>query len=132
MTLILAQTPPAIALIALQVNTKYLVISSSSSLSSPSSQFSFIVGKYSDTTATTQCTDCSPGNYSSSGASMCALCPAGSYSDQYQANTCTPCPAGTYNPSLGSNSSDACISCQPGRVLLLLHPTPIVNLLILT
>ncbi|TEB37332.1 hypothetical protein FA13DRAFT_1621795 [Coprinellus micaceus] len=54
---------------------------------------------------------CAPGSYSSTGYSPCTLCPAGTYSKEYQQKSCISCRSGYYCPSPGQTSETA---CQPG------------------
>jgi len=74
-------------------------------------------------TSISACNTCPAGRYSGSGASECAVCPAGysctggaieicragTYSPA-GATTCSQCPAGTYSPNTGASNIAACLA----------------------
>ena len=70
-------------------------------------------GTYADTVGLTSCYACPNGTISSSGATVCLGCVAGTY--RSAASTCTPCPAGSYNRL---DNSTSCLSCEAGRYSL--------------
>jgi len=57
-----------------------------------------------------QCTTCSAGSYSSSGAEKCSQCAAGTYSSS-GAEKCSQCAAGSYSQA----SASKCTSCELGK-----------------
>ena len=87
-----------------------------------------------NTTCTRPAMECLPGEYQN--ASVCALCPAGTFATApgldlgacspcpagtfsttaglTAASACSPCPQGTYSPATGQASSDTCTSCPAG------------------
>lgn len=66
------------------------------------------------------CTPCPDGSFmGTTGATVCAECPAGTYDVDGAGSTsaeesCTACPAGTYNPSTGASSLGQCLQCPIG------------------
>lgn len=59
------------------------------------------------------CTKCQNGSITESiGASICSLCPSGTYAN---VSSCVQCPSGTYQPKSGASSINDCISCPPGQ-----------------
>ena len=67
-------------------------------------------------TSQSSCTDCAPGNFSSStGSESCDVCAAGTYQDQAGQSSCTLCAAGTYQPLTGQTSQSSCIDCALGK-----------------
>jgi hypothetical protein len=62
-------------------------------------------------------TTCGARQYKRPVFNSCYPCPLGHYCTATDASTTTNrCPSGTYNPREGSNSSDACLPCEAGRV----------------
>ena len=57
---------------------------------------------------------CGLGRYSSTGASKCSACPAGSYSASTGTSVCDKCPAGLSCPA-SSTTSTACVLCGKGK-----------------
>ncbi|CAG9310880.1 unnamed protein product [Blepharisma stoltei] len=55
---------------------------------------------------------CSPGTFITKPG--CNLCPAGSFSAEFDSEKCENCPAGTYSKFSGSYASTACIPCSLG------------------
>jgi len=55
---------------------------------------------------------CSPGTYYTG--SKCALCPVGSYAEDYGSVYCIKCPKGTFSNHLGASSSRQCSPCPHG------------------
>jgi hypothetical protein len=71
-------------------------------------------GSYKNQTiVTNKCGVCPSGHYSSQGASICKLCPIGSYSAASGSPSCAPCPENQYQPFSGRS---ACFSCSAPRV----------------
>jgi hypothetical protein len=63
--------------------------------------------------ATTACSACQPGTFSTDRL-ICTPCPAGKYSSTLGASSCTACPAGTSFNGTGGTSLSVCASCTPG------------------
>ena len=68
-----------------------------------------VAGSYLSDTRT--CTSCSPGTYSSDGASKCEECQAGTFTPYFGASKCQPCPPGAYSRLGGV----VCTSCEAGH-----------------
>ena len=51
---------------------------------------------------------CSPGSFSSKGASTCSKCPVGTYQDRARQSGCKPCPAGSFCPQAGAVAATKC------------------------
>jgi len=64
-------------------------------------------------TSILNCTACGVGNYALN-ASVCSICPQGSYNNISASASCTLCPAGTYNNNTGSPSFSDCRACPLG------------------
>ena len=74
-------------------------------------------GQYSNTTGAWTCNQCPIGSYVASpvgayGASVCALCAAGTYSGAAGQLSCTQCAIGSAQSQLGSS---ACVRCSAGQ-----------------
>lgn len=70
-------------------------------------------GKYSSTTGNTVCADCPAGTFNpNEGQTECTACPPGKYSSTTGNIACANCPAGTFNPDEGQT---ACAACPPGQ-----------------
>eukprot|EP01045_Picozoa_sp_COSAG04_P030429 COSAG04_NODE_5284_length_1673_cov_1.207116_1_plen_89_part_10 len=54
--------------------------------------------------------ECTAGQYRADGSSVCALCPAGLFSDSTTATECTKCAAGTFS----RGGSSECTDCTAG------------------
>ena len=62
-----------------------------------------------DSTATSDCTDCSTGQFSAAGATSCTACAAGTFDhDTNAATECQDCAAGSYTLTAGLLSCEAC------------------------
>ena len=57
---------------------------------------------------------CPTGSYSGSGASVCALCAAGTYASTTGLSACAACGTGTYSSGIGMSSQAICASCGAG------------------
>ena len=55
--------------------------------------------------------DCAAGQYRAAGSSVCALCPAGLFSDSTTSTECTKCAAGTFS----RGGSSECTDCAAGQ-----------------
>ncbi|KAF0682923.1 Aste57867_24936 [Aphanomyces stellatus] len=67
-------------------------------------------GTFSSAPGAPSCAPCAAGSYSGSNASVCALCPIGTFS-QSQASTCSNCSAGSFAPF---TAMGACLACPLG------------------
>ena len=73
------------------------------------------IGQFSNTPASTSCTEAPTGSYSAQyQPTESFLCPIGSYSDTPASQYCTLCPLGKTTMEAGSTSSDDCITCSIG------------------
>eukprot|EP00808_Paulinella_micropora_P031445 g38250.t1 len=73
-------------------------------------------GKISKDDQASNCSECSPGNYSAPGSYTCSQCGAGFYS-LGNVSECTPCPNGT-STGLNALGSTTCYGCASGEFAL--------------
>jgi hypothetical protein len=72
------------------------------------------VGKASNLTGLSSCSDCDKGYYQpSAGQTSCVKCAAGDYNFATAQTFCSQCGVGSYS---NSTASTACLSCAPGTV----------------
>ena len=67
------------------------------------------------------CSFCLAGTYSLQGATVCTLCPAGTFSTVVYSPSsvnCDNCAAGTYSANAGANLASACVQCAAGTYSL--------------
>ena len=70
-----------------------------------------------NSSSVTSCLSCGSGNYSMPGATICSVCPVGTFAGaSIGATSCTLCPTNTFNPNVGQSSITACQQCGAGKV----------------
>lgn len=78
-------------------------------------------GSYSNVngaTSSSACSSCGAGTYSLAGATMCSICPSGTWSASTGVSVCTDCGGGTYSAATGATSSATCSTCGTGSYSL--------------
>ena len=71
------------------------------------------------------CISCKPGQVSSDPTQICTDCEPGFYSNSAASVICSECVAGTYNPNVGSNVP--CMNCNQGRFQTLTGSVACIN-----